>query len=649
MRNLIILLTLLFSIHALAINDIDRAEFKNQNALAKMNPGFESGKALWTCSPAITLDTGTQIASNSKSFAKWDSTSAGQTCYSQSVTVPTVGNCEANLLTKNASGGTHLFVAHNGTSEILSKVIDSQDGALVQRLIFPCPSSGTVKIGLKSVAANEPSVSFDNAWVGIATGVGSGMIATPSTPVFINATNFSGWGAGTLASASAAWYRSGDRAYFNVGAVKDGTNGTTTSTVRFTLPTSVGCTIDTSKLTGTTTAASNVGTFMQASTALPGSVIADTSTSVYFYHASGLFKGQQWGANVQISAWFSVPCVGWVASDVVSAEQQRVPKVTTYDTVGGGTHTWSPGATYAIVEISGGGAGGSGGGAGSPSAGGNGGNSTFGSFITAGGGFSTTPNIGRSGPNGTLTHGPPAIPLNLFGGGYTGGAGACVSNVTGTNCAGGKGADSIFGAGGGSSWGQPGVSSGSNGAGGGGGASNSAATAAKIGGVGGGAGAGGKFLIPISGVSISFTVGDGGAGGTAGTDGRVGGAGTNGKIVITEYFGATTALLANSVTTPVQNGEKIIRVGVDTVCNSSPCTIVRNSGFTSVTRSSAGNYTANFSTPFSSAPECFGNGGSSVATFLLFSAPTTTSVGFQSFAGAVITDNGFRIWCVGPR
>ena len=107
----------------------------------------------------------------------------------------------------------------------------------------------------KSVAPNEPSVSFDNAWVGIATGVGSGMVATPSTPVFVNATNFSGWGAGTLASASASWYRSGDRAYFNIGAVKDGTNGTTTSTVRFTLPTSVGCTIDTSKLTGTWTAA----------------------------------------------------------------------------------------------------------------------------------------------------------------------------------------------------------------------------------------------------------------------------------------------------------------------------------------------------------------------------------------------------------
>ena len=595
------------SSHA-ALTNVERAELRHPNALAEANPGFESGKAQWTCtSGTFLIDTAAvnQFVPGSKAYANWDAPlgGAGAQCFSKAVKVPTAGNCEATLTVKNGTGlGTHLLVANDGINDLLTRTIDTRVEALEQRLIFPCPANGTARVGLRAVASNEPAISFDQAFIGRSTGVVNAAFATPTTP-------FTPTGSWTSNSTyTGVWWRAGDRYHFRVRVALSGAPNATSLTINYLTG---GLSVDTAKMLGTTTngavpfAKCNIraagggyeGEAYYNGTSLAPVSINSASTYAAITNTSATIPATfASGDSVECASIDGVPIVGWTASDAVTADQQRVPKVTTYDTVGGGTHTWSPGATYAIVEISGGGAGGSGGGAGSPGAGGNGGNSTFGSFITAGGGFSTTPNIGRSGPNGTLTQGPPAIPLNLFSGGYTGGAGACVSEVTGTNCAGGKGADSIFGAGGGSSWGQPGISSGSNGAGGGGGASNSATTTSKIGGGGGGAGAGGKFLIPISGVSISFTVGDGGAGGTAGTDGRVGGAGTKGKIVITEYFGATTALLANSVSTFNTNGSFMFGAGVTaTDCTSTPCTLYDGStpGVT-ITRTSTGIYSLNY-------------------------------------------------------
>ena len=59
-------------------------------------------------------------------------------------------------------------------------------------------------------------------------------------------------------------------------------------------------------------------------------------------------------ANSNWRGSFRVPCVGWTASHVVTPEQQRAPKVTTYLS-GSGTHTWSNGVTYARVRMLGGG------------------------------------------------------------------------------------------------------------------------------------------------------------------------------------------------------------------------------------------------------------------------------------------------------
>lgn len=621
MRNLIILLTLLFSIHALAINDIDRAEFKNQNALAKMNPGFESGKALWTCSPGITIDTGTQIASNSKSFAKWDSTAAGQTCYSQSVTVPTVGNCEANLLTKNASGGTHLFVAHNGTSEILSKAIDSQDGALVQRLIFPCPSSGTVKIGLKSVAPNEPSVSFDNAWVGIATGVGSGMVATPWT-TFVPVTT----GLGTLGGSTTQWRRNGDSMEI-AGNIAAGTTSGTDATMA--LPNSLSA-----NTSGWGAKARRVGTWIRdissASSRKTGSIVIFQASPTLLYFTDDDFTT---GRNpftaiagstfltssdtISITIDSPIPIQGWVASDVVSADQQRTPRVVMYAS-GSGTYIPSPGVTYIEVYARGGG-----GGAGGGSTGGTGtagGSTSFGSLTIGGGQPGSASDGGFPGTvSGTLPSGGSWLQPSFQQGG-TGNSGAY---VTGGN-------------GGGAEYTCPGKGRAANSAnggcaGGGGGAGGGTSSSSVYGGGGGGAGGTAHFLVSAPASSYSVSIGAGGAAASPGSSVYGGSGGSGGFIRIVEHFGLTTALLANSISVGAQNGahEYFARFacsgasGIDSASQSGATVGNISSGYCTLTFPSG---------MFSSQPMCSLVWEANIAVFSVVKNVSSTSIDLGCFA-----------------
>lgn len=624
MRNLIILLTLLFSTHALAINDIDRAEFKNQNALAKMNPGFESGKALWTCSPGITIDTGTQIASNSKSFAKWDSTAAGQTCYSQSVTVPTVGNCEANLLTKNASGGTHLFVAHNGTSEILSKAIDSQDGALVQRLIFPCPSSGTVKIGLKSVAPNEPSVSFDNAWVGIATGVGSGMVATPWT-TFVPVTT----GLGTLGGSTTQWRRNGDSMEI-AGNIAAGTTSGTDATMA--LPNSLSA-----NTSGWGSAARRVGTWIRnissASSRKTGSIVIFQASPTLLYFTdndyttarspftsiAGSTLLSSSGETISITIDSPIPIQGWVASDVVSADQQRTPRVVMY-TSGSGTYIPSPGVTYIEVYARSGG-----GGAGGGSTGGTGtagGDTTFGSLTIGGGQPGSASDGGFPGTvSGTLPSGGSWLQPSLQQGG-TGNSGAY---TTGGN-------------GGGADYTCPGKGRAANGAnggcaGGGGGAGGGTSSGSVFGGGGGGSGGTAHFLVSAPASSYSFSIGAGGAAASPGGSVYGGSNGSAGFIRIVEHFGLTSALLANSVSIGAQNGAH--EYAAKFTCSSGSSIASASQSGTSIGNISSGFCTITFpSGMFSNSPLCSLTWESASAAFPVVNSVSAASIAVGCFVQA---------------
>lgn len=115
-------------------------------------------------------------------------------------------------------------------------------------------------------------------------------------------------------------------------------------------------------------------------------------------------------------------------------------------------------------------------------------------------------------------------------------------------------------------------------------------------------------------------------------------------------------VMPNMVQSSSGGVERIERVTVASVCSSSPCTITsQTGGFSSITRSATGRYTANFvASTFSSAPTCSVtslNGGTGVPFGRGESAPSTSSFSFRHFniTGSADVDDNFSIICMGPK
>lgn len=116
-------------------------------------------------------------------------------------------------------------------------------------------------------------------------------------------------------------------------------------------------------------------------------------------------------------------------------------------------------------------------------------------------------------------------------------------------------------------------------------------------------------------------------------------------------------ILIGSVTSNSTGAERIERAGVTSTCSSSPCTIASQSGswLTNITRASTGNYTANFSTSFSSAPQCWvsceGSGvqNNCFARMSTISSSAVTFISLDSTSGPSVVDSKFSLLCMGPR
>lgn len=621
MRNLIGLLLVLFTTlpSMAALTNVDRAEFKDANALAQANAGFESGLASWTCSPAITTDTSTpQLIANSKVFAKWDATSAGQNCYSKAVTVPTTGTCEANLTIKNTLGtGTHLFVANDGTNDIFTQPISQLTGALKQRLIFPCPLNGTAKIGLRSVAANEPEVSFDGAWIGVSTSV---VNSTYSLPVksFVPTGSWT-----TNTTYSGRWWRVNDRAHFEIQVATSGAPTSAALTINF----SSVCTADASKLV-TTTRNDVVGSARvrdaSATVVWNGAVRYNTTTTVEVLSESSTTPlaivtqavPMTWAENDTLQASFSIPCDGWSASDVVTADSQRPPKVLQY-TSGSGTYIPTPGTTYAHIILFAGGGGGGASGNGTAGT-----KSTFGTQTALGG----SPGINSAAGSGATTSGTlPAGAIRLIAN-TIGNSGHPPAYTTG-----GNGGNNCLGAGGGkASYSNAGGSGFANT--GGGGAGGGTSTTSAIGGGGGGAGGCDSFLLPNPSASgYAWSVGGGGAGNGGGGSVYPAASGANGSLTIIEYFGAIGAFIANSLSIGAQSGAHEFSASFN--CNSSSVITSSSQSGASIGNMVSGVCTLTFpSGMFTSTPWCNLNWESaSTSAVAVLSNKTTTSIGVGCF------------------
>jgi len=120
---------------------------------------------------------------------------------------------------------------------------------------------------------------------------------------------------------------------------------------------------------------------------------------------------------------------------------------------------------------------------------------------------------------------------------------------------------------------------------------------------------------------------------------------------------APMPLLKNAVTTASEGVERIARVKVQNSCTTSPCTIRNSVGVSSVTRTTTGDYTVNFSPAFSSEPTCvctFPEGNTAYVCRGRTIESTTTWAFYTGFAsntsgGLTAADYGFNVICIGPN
>ena len=152
-------------------------ETGNTNILK--NPGFEDPNiTAWTTSGGSGSNSATSKATGTKGLA-WDSDSASQTLVSDLITIPNGfqgNNGYAYCNIKTVSGtATHTFTVDNGTTNIVTPVTINSSTDRFQRTAvnFIYPSSGSIRIKVTSVAANEPNIYIDDCYLGEATNVSS--------------------------------------------------------------------------------------------------------------------------------------------------------------------------------------------------------------------------------------------------------------------------------------------------------------------------------------------------------------------------------------------------------------------------------------------------------------------------------------------
>lgn len=142
-----------------------------------VNPGFENGKYGWTASGGATAAANTTAKGEGSYGYDWDSNGASQTLISNAITVPAGlfgKNGLAYCKIKTPSGSaTHTIVVDDGTNPLVTAqtISTSSSTFAIQALNFLFPSSGSVRLKLTSVNANEPEIYIDSCYLGEASNV----------------------------------------------------------------------------------------------------------------------------------------------------------------------------------------------------------------------------------------------------------------------------------------------------------------------------------------------------------------------------------------------------------------------------------------------------------------------------------------------
>lgn len=193
----VLLFTTSLSSWAAPFTDVDKAQLLPKNKLS--NPGAESLLAGWSASGGTLTTTGTvaNVGDGKRAFS-WDSNAASQTLSSTAVSATLGGltgsNGVASCRVKAASGSaTHLLQAYDGSVVLASQAIATSTSSYNRTSVnFIWPSSGSVKVRLISVNANEPQIFVDDCYLGLADGFNLGQISQAQHYGSISITNCTG-------------------------------------------------------------------------------------------------------------------------------------------------------------------------------------------------------------------------------------------------------------------------------------------------------------------------------------------------------------------------------------------------------------------------------------------------------------------------
>lgn len=193
-----VLFILLFSINAFAVlSEPDKAFIPFKSNLK--NPGFENAKTSWTASGGtFTITTTTANIGSGNAAASWDSNAAAQTLTSGAISIPAGFFGKNGIVSCNIQGAsaTHLLEAYDGTNVLATTTISSSSEYRRTYVNFVLPSSGNIRVQIKSVASNEPVIYVDDCFVGPAEGFNlsqSNQTQFIGSAYFPTTTNCAGW------------------------------------------------------------------------------------------------------------------------------------------------------------------------------------------------------------------------------------------------------------------------------------------------------------------------------------------------------------------------------------------------------------------------------------------------------------------------
>lgn len=154
-------------VEASALKAADKAEIGIVQLLK--NPGFELGKAKWSATGgSFTIDTSTP--SSGGGTAVFDASAVDQLLQSSLEVVPTrlEGNRCLALVNYEYSGtaGDYQLEVQDGTNVIATAPLDPVTGMQPQHQIFTCPSSGSVRLQVRSLVADPGAIRLDDAHQG---------------------------------------------------------------------------------------------------------------------------------------------------------------------------------------------------------------------------------------------------------------------------------------------------------------------------------------------------------------------------------------------------------------------------------------------------------------------------------------------------